>query len=88
MTVSLPPIFYAARRTEPDMILIPDDEPELSLPAASEEFLPALSGENAPVSPARAYLLSLNSHRSRQTMASFLNIVAVMLGAASLESCS
>jgi hypothetical protein len=40
------------------MILIPDDEPELSLPAASEEFLPALSGENAPVSPARAYLLS------------------------------
>ncbi len=64
------------------MILIPDDEPELSLPAASEEFLPALSGENAPVSPARAYLLSLNSHRSRQTMASFLNIVAVMLGAA------
>ncbi len=41
------------------MILIPDDEPELSLPAASEEFLPALSGENAPVSPARAYLLSL-----------------------------
>ncbi|MFC3192459.1 tyrosine-type recombinase/integrase [Pseudocitrobacter faecalis] len=70
------------------MILIPDDEPELSLPAASEEFLPALSGENAPVSPARAYLLSLNSHRSRQTMASFLNIVAVMLGAASLESCS
>ncbi|NAJ00282.1 integrase, partial [Escherichia coli] len=55
------------------MILIPDDEPELSLPAASEEFLPALSGENAPVSPARAYLLSLNSHRSRQTMASFLN---------------
>ncbi len=65
------------------MILIPDDEPELSLPAASEEFLPALSGENAPVSPARAYLLSLNSHRSRQTMASFLNIVAVMLGAAS-----
>ncbi len=70
------------------MILIPDDEPELSLPAASEEFLPALSGENAPVSPARAYLLSLNSHRSRQTMASFLNIVAVMLGAASPESCS
>ena len=39
LTVSLPPIFYAARRTEPDMILIPDDEPELSLPAASEEFL-------------------------------------------------
>ncbi len=49
--------------------------------------MPALSGENAPVSPARAYLLSLNSPRSRQTMASFLSIVAGMLGAASLESC-
>ena len=36
------------------MILIPDDEPELSLPAAREDVLPALSGENAPVSPARA----------------------------------
>jgi hypothetical protein len=46
------------------MILIPDDEPELSLPAVvippGDEWLPALSGENAPVSPARAYL-SLNS---------------------------
>jgi len=74
------------------MILMPDDEPELSLPAAvlppGEEFLPALSSENAPVSPARAYLLSLNSPRSRQTMASFLNIVAGMLGATSLESCN
>ncbi|HDR2390418.1 TPA: integrase, partial [Enterobacter roggenkampii] len=74
------------------MILIPDDEPELSLPAAvippGEEFLPALSGENASVSPARAYLLSLNSPRSRQTMASFLSIVAGMLGATSLDACS
>lgn len=74
------------------MILIPDDEPELSLPSAAmplgEEFLPALSGDNAPVSPARAYLLSLNSPRSRQTMASFLGIVAGMLGATSLDACS
>ncbi|HHA2302544.1 tyrosine-type recombinase/integrase [Enterobacter asburiae] len=74
------------------MILMPDDEPELSLPAVvippGEELLPALSGENAPVSPARAYLLSLNSPRSRQTMASFLNIVAGMLGATSPEACS
>lgn len=74
------------------MILIPDDEPELSLPAAvippGEEFLPALSGGEGPVSPARAYLLSLNSPRSRQTMASFLGIVAGMLGAVSLDSCS
>ncbi|MGK3212804.1 MULTISPECIES: tyrosine-type recombinase/integrase [Enterobacter] len=74
------------------MILMPDDEPELSLPSAvmspGMEFLPALSGENAPVSPARAYLLSLNSPRSRQTMASFLNIVAGLLGAGSLDACS
>jgi len=71
---------------------MPDEEPDLSLPAAAlqpgEEWLPALSGSEVPVSPARAYLLSLNSPRSRQTMASFLNIVAGMLGAASLESCS
>ncbi|HDV8210915.1 TPA: tyrosine-type recombinase/integrase [Enterobacter hormaechei] len=74
------------------MSLMHDDEPELfPSPAVippGEDFLPALSGEGAPVSPARAYLLSLNSPRSRQTMASFLNIVAGMLGAASLESCS
>ncbi|HCM9673884.1 TPA: tyrosine-type recombinase/integrase [Enterobacter roggenkampii] len=74
------------------MILMPDDEPQLSLPAAvmrpGEEFLPALSGENAPLSPARAYLLSLNSPRSRQTMVSFLSIVAGMLGATSLDACS
>ncbi len=37
------------------------------------------------VNPARAYLLSLNSLRSRQTMESFLNIVAKMLGAGSLS---
>ncbi|EMK5833615.1 TPA: tyrosine-type recombinase/integrase [Enterobacter hormaechei] len=74
------------------MSLMHDDQPELfPSPAVippGEDFLPALSGEGAPVSPARAYLLSLNSPRSRQTMASFLNIVAGMLGAASLESCS
>jgi site-specific recombinase XerD len=74
------------------MPLMPDDEPAMGLPAAvlpdGEDFLPALVGAESPVSPARAYLLSLNSHRSRQTMASFLNIVAGMLGAASLESCS
>jgi len=44
---------------------MPDDEPDLSLPAAiippGVEFLPALAGENEAVSPARAYLLSLNS---------------------------
>lgn len=74
------------------MILIPDDEPERSLPAGvitpDEDFLPAQAGRHAPVSPARAYLLSLNSVRSRQTMASFLNIVAGMLGAATLDTCN
>ncbi|EKP2119412.1 tyrosine-type recombinase/integrase [Salmonella enterica] len=74
------------------MTLMPDGEPDLSLSAAvlapDEDFLPALAGGEIPVSPARAYLLSLNSPRSRQTMASFLNIVAGMLGAASLDSCS
>ncbi|MEP8861298.1 tyrosine-type recombinase/integrase (plasmid) [Enterobacter asburiae] len=74
------------------MTLMPDDEPDLSLPAAAlppgEKFLPALSGGEGPVSPARAYLLSLNSPRSRQTMASFLSIVAGMLGATSLDVCS
>lgn len=41
-----------------------------------------------PVNPARAYLLSLNSPRSRQTMASFLNTVARILGARDLTDCS
>jgi len=92
-----PPIFHAARRTfsggpEPDMSLLPDDEQERNLPGGAipldEEFLPALSGHDALVNPARAYLLSLNSPRSRQTMASFLGIVAGMLGAPSSDLCS
>ncbi|BFT83993.1 hypothetical protein GVv1_47850 (plasmid) [Enterobacter pseudoroggenkampii] len=74
------------------MTLMPDDDPELSLSAAvipsEENFLPALTGDDAPVSPARVYLLSLNSPRSRQTMASFLNIVAGMLRSVSLDACS
>nr|VXZ92802.1 Uncharacterised protein [Klebsiella pneumoniae] len=47
------------------MSLLSDDEPERNLLAEAfpldEEFLPALSGPDAPVNPARAYLLSLNS---------------------------
>lgn len=74
------------------MTLIPDDDPELimSSPVISPDvdFLPALASDEIPVSPARAYLLSLNSPRSRQTMASFLGIVAGMLGASSLDTCS
>lgn len=77
---------------EPDMKLMPEDEPELSHPVVvispDTDFLLALSGSDAPVCPARAYLLSLNSPRSRQTMASFLNIVAGMLGAGSLNTCN
>ncbi len=74
------------------MSLLPDDEQERNLPAGAipldEEFLPAVFGRDAPVNPARAYLLSLNSPRSRQTMASFLGIVAGMLGAVSADACS
>ncbi len=95
--VSFTPIFHAARRTVsgPDgawMTLMPDDDPELAMSPAvippDVDFLPALIGGEGPVSPARAYLLSLNSPRSRQTMASFLSIVAGLLGAASLDACS
>lgn len=74
------------------MTLMPDDEPELIMAPAvlppGEDFLLAPAGGEGPVSPARAYLLSLNSPRSRQTMASFLSIVSSMLGAASLDTCS
>jgi site-specific recombinase XerD len=42
---------------------------------------------DAPLNPAQAYLLSLNSPRSRQTMKSFLGIIARILGAAGLEDC-
>ncbi|OAE45574.1 integrase [Enterobacter cloacae] len=74
------------------MTLMPDDEPELILSQTllppGVDFLPVISGADAPVSPARAYLLSLNSSRSRQTMASFLSIVAGMLGAVSVDACS
>lgn len=74
------------------MSLMPQDEPALSIAVTAltpeDDFLPALADGQLPVSPARAYLLSLNSPRSRQTMASFLNIVAGMLGAVSLDTCS
>ncbi|MCS5452276.1 tyrosine-type recombinase/integrase [Enterobacter huaxiensis] len=74
------------------MSLMPDDEPALGLPAAfippNEDLLPKLAGGEGQVSPARAYLLSLNSSRSRQTMASFISIVAGMLGASSLDTCN
>lgn len=39
------------------------------------------------INPARAYLLGLNSPRSRETMSSFLNIIARILGVSSLDDC-
>ncbi|MDV7024538.1 MULTISPECIES: tyrosine-type recombinase/integrase [Atlantibacter] len=66
-----------------------DKSPFPALPVTvTGEFWPAGSGDSRLLDPARAYLLSLNSPRSRQTMASFLGIVAGMLGAVSLETCS
>lgn len=43
---------------------------------------------NPSLNPAQAYLLSLNSPRSRQTMASFLRIVSQILGSTSPETCN
>lgn len=62
--------------------------PELVPLMPEGDFWPAPAGDGAPLDPARAYLLSLNSPRSRQTMASFLGIVARMLGATGAETCS
>ncbi|MCS2169595.1 tyrosine-type recombinase/integrase [Scandinavium sp. TWS1a] len=53
-----------------------------------QDFLPAFPGNEALLDPAKAYLLSLNSPRSRQAMASLLGIVAGILGAASAEACN
>jgi hypothetical protein len=64
------------------MALMPDDEPELLPPRRSfllMSILPALSANECPrTRPGLPSLL--NSLRSRQTMASFLGIVAGMLG--------
>nr|EMA1793159.1 integrase [Cronobacter turicensis] len=45
----------------------------------------SVSGEVRPLNPAMAYLISLPSAASRQTMRSFLHIVAEMLGAGALQ---
>lgn len=61
------------------MSLLPEGDPELNLSLAlitpAEGFYSALSERDAPVSPARAYLLSLNSRGSRPTIASFVDTV-------------
>ncbi|MFV7522202.1 hypothetical protein ACNPN6_15305 [Enterobacter quasiroggenkampii] len=70
-------------------VLIPDDDPALNLSLAvilpKENFMPMLPGGKDPVNPVRSFLLSLNFARSWLTRASFLGIVAGMLGAASLS---
>lgn len=72
-----------AHHTDPQLLpRLPDDNP-------GEPLLPELIGDSVtPVNPAQAYLLSLNSVRSRRTMRSFLNTVAHLLGATSLADCS
>ena len=74
------------------MALMPDNASDLIMSPVVillvENFLPAFARSDKSASPARAYLQSLNSPSSRQTMASFLNIVAGMLSADSLESCN
>lgn len=53
------------------------------------ELLPSSSSlQNIHDNPAIAYLLSLGSKRSRQTMGSFLNIVAKMIGFQNLRDCA
>lgn len=59
---------------------------ELLLPDAVTGSLSNPRGD-VPLNPAQAYLLSLNSPRSRQTMSSFLGIIARILGAAGLGDC-
>ena len=74
--------------------MLPDDNDPILLPhvlphPADNPGTALLSGDTVTrVNPAQAYLLSLDSVRSRQTMASFLNTVARMLGAGSLADCS
>ncbi|VCV93328.1 hypothetical protein BANRA_05351 [Klebsiella pneumoniae] len=53
------------------------------------ELLPSSSSlRNIQDNPAVAYLVSLGSKRSRQTMSSFLNIVAKMIGFQNLRDCA
>jgi hypothetical protein len=71
------------------MTLMPDDDPDLSMSPAvippDGDFLPALTGGECPVSPARAYLLSLNSPAAGRPWPRSLASSPDMLGSASLE---
>lgn len=66
-----------------------DDSLPFVTPACSGSeavLLPSLTADT--VNPARTYLISLHSVRSRQTMSSFLNTVARILGAQNLMDCN
>lgn len=60
----------------------------LSSREAQDTFALAAINGSQPLNPAQAYLIGLSSSASRQTMGSFLNIVAKMLGFSSLQSCA
>ncbi|KLU19283.1 integrase, partial [Proteus mirabilis] len=64
--------------------------PETSLVLSEKQALLDLNAtftSPAHTNPAMAYLMSLGSKRSRQTMGSFLTIVAKMIGFSSLKNC-
>lgn len=60
----------------------------LSSAEAQDAFALAAISSCPSLNPAQAYLIGLSSAASRQTMRSFLNIVAGMLGFTSLQSCA
>lgn len=75
------------------MLPFPDNENTLSsgypVKVSGDSALPVSNGDTVTrLNPAQAYLLSLSSARSRQTMTSFLNIVARILGAGDLMDCN
>ncbi|HHA2288160.1 TPA: tyrosine-type recombinase/integrase [Enterobacter asburiae] len=89
------PNFYVARRifaakTEQAMTAEDNDRPvagALQLTVAAGHAI-SHADDKASLNPASAYLISLNSPRSRQTMGSFLRIVANLLGASGIEKCA
>lgn len=60
----------------------------LSPSETQDTFALAAINSSATLNPAQAYLIGLSSSASRQTMKSFLNIVAGMLGFTSMQSCA
>lgn len=70
-----------------------DEEIQLShvkkVVPTEQTLLPTSSSlQNIQTNPAIAYLVSLGSKRSRQTMSSFLNLVAKMIGFQNLRDCA